>query len=153
MKRLCVLLILSTILVGCLQLNALNYYNKTFTEKTIEVIDAQTYVVINNKKQQNQIFLYGIIVPKVYSDTGKAAKKYISDQILNKRIRFTVKGVDSKNRLISFAYLEGKKKTLNEMLLEKGYAKVYTDKCRLPECSSWKDIEKRARSGKKGMFK
>ncbi len=152
-KILFVLLLSAFILPGCLQIKALNYYNQTFTEKTIDVIDAQTIVTISDKKQKNTISLYGIVVPKTFTAAGKKAKKIIFELIKSKKIRFTVKGIDDKNRLISIAYLEGEKKSLNVLLLEKGYAKVYSDKCKLPECKEWIKAEQKARKQKLGMYK
>ncbi|MCP3923856.1 MAG: thermonuclease family protein [Desulfobacterales bacterium] len=152
-KILFVLLLSAFILPGCLKIKALNYYNKTFTEKIIDVIDAQTFVTVNSRKNKNKIILYGIVAPKTYSATGKNAKKMISELIKGKKIRFTVKGIDDKNKLISIAWLEDEKKSLNVLLLEKGYAKVYSDKCKLPECKEWIKAEQKARQQKLGMFK
>lgn len=138
MKKAVLLIVMVFTLSGCMQIWALTHYNNTYLEKVTRVIDAKTFVTEDKDGKIKGVILYGITVQKKYTKEGREAAVKLSNLVMGKMVKFTVKGVDNRNRMISVAFLEGDKISLNHRLIKNGVAKINKEKCKLPECRDWK---------------
>lgn len=77
--------------------------------------------------QPNSFRLAGIDCPELRKDPEKAqaAKKYVEEQILNKEVEFKSLKTGKFGRFLVFIYVDGNRKSLNDELVEKGFAKPY----------------------------
>ncbi|MGB3212367.1 MAG: thermonuclease family protein [Desulforhopalus sp.] len=113
------------------------------------IIDGDSLVVIcENKKIE--IRLYGIDCPEYNQPFSDEAKALVRQKVYDRKVLVYPQYYDSYKRLV--AIIEFEKTTLNGALVWSGLAWVYPQYCRKKICRSWQQMEKSARSKKKGMW-
>ena len=85
--------------------------------KVVRVLDGDRIVVLNNKKQQVKIRLYGIDTPEKRQAFGKAAKMFTASLVGNKELEVKSITQDRYNRTVAILYFGNK--CLNHELVSK----------------------------------
>ena len=100
--------------------------------------------------QEIKVRLYGIDAPESKQPGGPEATEFLRDLLLTETVSITTHDVDRYGREVATVELRGQ--SVQEMLLERGHAWVYTKYCKIPQCAEWKEIEARARAQKVGLW-
>lgn len=112
---------------------------------SIYIHDGDT-ISVNNIRYR----LYGIDAPEITQEYGRKAKQYIIRYHLHIK-RISLLGKDSYGRILGIFYLNDGS-TLQEKLLEEGLAILYSQYCKEKICSSWQQIESRAKEHSQGIW-
>jgi len=98
-----------------------------------------------------KVRLHGIDCPESNQPYGQAAKTFVSQAVLFKKVdvQATPQGKDRYGRIIAVVEIPGVG-VLQELLLEAGLAWVYPQYCK--DCGAWEAMETEARSQKKGLW-
>jgi micrococcal nuclease len=115
--------------------------------KVVAITDGDTFVLLNEKKEQVKIRLHGIDAPEKKQDFGTAAKNYLSSLIYNKEITIEYKNLDRYGRTIGIVFIE--ELNVNEKMLEEGMAWHFK---KYDKNSDWAALEDKAKEGKKGLW-
>lgn len=118
--------------------------------KVVGVSDGDTVTVLSIDKQQIKVRLYGVDCPEKAQDYGQKAKQFTSDLVFGKIVDLEKVDQDRYGRTVGIVKAGGK--VLNEELLKNGFAWQYSQYCKRPECSQWKQYEEQARSSKAGLW-
>ena len=104
------------------------------------VYDGDTVSIVyevNSSLIKTKVRLLGIDTPEMKRGKNKhieekqaaiICRNYLSSLILNKRINIIMEDVDKYGRMLGYLYMDGKTKSINEILIEKNYAKQYKGK-------------------------
>lgn len=117
----------------------------------VKIIDGDSLVVKLDSGKKTQFRLYGIDAPEYGQRYSQSPKIYLQKNILHKNIEYTQITKDKYKRHIVVARYKGK--TINEELVKKGYVWVYPRYCKKRVCKKWKNLEKRARARKNGLWR
>ncbi len=121
-----------------------------WTGYVYQVLDGDS-IRVRRGKTSVEVRLYGVDAPEYDQPYGSAARKYVTAQIQGKRVTVTPKDTDHYGRTV--AWVEGNGKSVNEGLVQNGYAWVYTryciDKIR---CNTLKKLEWKARRAGRGLW-
>ena len=110
---------------------------KTWSGKVIGISDGDTR-------------LYGIDTPEKGQAFGKKAKQFTSSMVYGKTVDIEAKDIDRYGRTVGMVYVNGE--SLNEALVNNGYAWVYRKYCKEVFCNDWISLESAARYGKIGLW-
>lgn len=121
-------------------------YAQEFSGKVVGVADGDTITVLTPERQQIKVRLYGIDCPEKSQAFGQKAKQFTSSKVAGKNV--TVAVLD-KDRYGRFVGLVG---SLNQELVQNGFAWVYDRYCKKSFCSQWKRDEEQARKARKGLW-
>jgi len=116
----------------------------------VGVADGDTIEVLHDGRGE-KIRLYGIDCPEKNQDFGQRAKKYTSENVFGKVVEVETVDTDKYGRTVGLVYL-GNKYSLNEALINSGYAWAYKKYCGKPRCKEWLKIELKARQRKIGLW-
>lgn len=117
--------------------------------KVVSVSDGDTITVINNGHQE-KIRLYGIDAPEKNQEYGQKAREITSTLIAGRNIDVEAKEKDRYGRTVGLVNVDGQ--SLNELIIQNGYAWVYRMYCKESFCSDWIKFEANARQQKKGLW-
>jgi len=117
--------------------------------KVVSISDGDTITVLNNGHQE-KIRLYGIDTPEKKQDYGQQAKRITSALIAGRNIDVESKTVDRYGRTVGLVTVDGQ--SLNELIVQNGYAWVYRQYCKERFCRDWIQLEQQARQQKKGLW-
>lgn len=118
--------------------------------EVVAVADGDTITVFRGK-ERIKIRLYGIDAPEKAQWYGQNAKQFTSAQVLGKKVKVEEVDLDRYGRIVGIVSVGNL--NLNLHLIEYGYAWVYDHYCKKPFCEEWKDVERKARSDKRGLWK
>lgn len=99
------------------------YTISSFEGKVVQIIDGDTIIVLNQKKQKLKIRLEGIDCPESNQDFGNKAKQLTSILCYAKQVKVAQTGIDNYGRILAFIYVDGV--CVNEELLKQGLAWHY----------------------------
>ena len=119
--------------------------------KVVGISDGNTITALHNGKQE-KIRLYGIDCPEGFQGFGQKAKKFTSDAVFGKTVSVKPIDTDRYGRTVGIVIYAGGTMNLNAELLRSGYAWVYDQYCKRPECRMWEFIERKARDEKNGLW-
>jgi len=122
---------------------------KTWSGKVIGISDGDTITALHNGKGE-RIRLYGIDTPEKGQAFGKKAKQFTSSMVYGKTVDIEAKDIDRYGRTVGMVYVNGE--SLNEALVNNGYAWVYRKYCKEVFCNDWISLESAARYGKIGLW-
>lgn len=136
------------------------YHAKNFI--VTKVVDGDTLDINypDGRNSYTKIRLIGVDTPEIFSESGAMyfgpeASEFTKKSALDKRVTIYLdEGNDTRDkygRLLAYVGLPDDI-ILNELLLSEGYAYAYT-KFRHSFSNKYKQLESRARSGKKGLWK
>ena len=117
--------------------------------KVVSVTDGDTINVIRDNRQI-EIRLYGIDCPEKSQDYGQQAKALTAALVAGRTVEIEQKDVDKYKRIVGLVKVDGQ--SLNEMIIQNGYAWVYWQYCKEKFCTDWVKSEGVARQQKKGMW-
>ncbi len=117
--------------------------------KVVGVSDGDTVTVMRDGKGE-RIRVYGVDAPESRQAYGQRAKQFASDLVFGKTVRVERIDTDRYGRTVARIHVAGK--CLSEELVRYGYAWVYSQYCKIPECRDWKALETAARSKRVGLW-
>ena len=115
----------------------------------VGISDGDTITVLHEGKGEI-IRLYGIDSPEKDQAFSKRAKQYISSMVYGKTVEVEPKDTDQYGRTVALIYIDGK--SLNEALIQNGFAWVYQIYCEEAFCEDWLNLEVVARYEKIGLW-
>lgn len=99
-----------------------------------------------------KIRVYGIDCPEIEQPQGQEAKAFVLGLLpLGASARLLPVDVDRYGRTVAIVYLPDSS-TLEDALIQAGYAWVYGRYCTRPECGAWSDKEDAARRDGVGLW-
>jgi len=120
-----------------------------WSAKVVSVSDGDTITVLHSFHHE-KIRLYGIDTPEKNQDYGQKAKDLTSALVAGRNVDVETKEVDRYGRTVGLVSVDGK--SLNELIVQNGYAWVYQQYCKERFCSDWIRLEEKARQQKKGLW-
>lgn len=117
--------------------------------KIVSVTDGDTLVVFHGGRQK-MVRLYGIDSPEKDQDFGRQAKALTAALVAGRTIAIEQKGIDHYGRVVGLVLIDGL--SLNELIIQNGFAWVLRQNCKEKFCSSWISAEESAHSQRKGMW-
>jgi endonuclease YncB( thermonuclease family) len=121
-----------------------------WTGQVVSVTDGDTIKVLDPGGQQVKIRLYGIDSPEKKQSFGQAATKHTADMIAGKAVEIEEVDRDRYGRTVGIVLIGGM--NVNQELVKNGYAWVYHQYCRRPECRNWQSLEREAQAKKIGLW-
>jgi len=118
--------------------------------RVVGVVDGDTIKVILDGTEAN-IRLHGIDAPESGQAYGQAATKVMREITTGRPISIKVLDRDRYGRPVALVYADGV--SAQEVMLELGYAWVYTKYCAQSYCSQWAQLQERARQQRKGLWR
>ena len=122
----------------------------SWTGKVVSVTDGDTIKVLHDGKEE-KIRLYGIDCPEKKQDFGQKAQDLTSALVAGRNVEVQQKDIDRYGRIVGLVSVDGQ--SLNELIIQNGYAWVYRQYCKEKFCSDWIRSEEIARQQKKGMWR
>ena len=117
--------------------------------KVVKVIDGDT-IEVQRKRSIERIRLYGIDAPEKDQPFGLKATGYLARLIRGNQVIIDEVSKDRYGRTVAMVSLD--RDNVNQLLLQGGYAWVYSNYCRKSICKKWNNIEKEARLNKNGLW-
>lgn len=134
---LCILFLITLLILSC---------NRYGDYKVYQIIDGDTFDVVDSSGAKTRIRLYGVDCPELPEKNGLRAKA-ATDIMLSGPFRIEKYGKDRYGRTLAVVYLKGKKHPINFHLVCMGLAKVSKRYCTEDFCERWKkDVERLCRS-------
>lgn len=115
----------------------------------VSVSDGDTLTVLHDGRQE-KIRLYGVDSPEKDQEYGQKAKEIAKILTTGRNVDVTTMAKDHYGRTVGLVSVDGQ--SLNEMLIQNGFAWVYRQYCKERFCSAWLGLEERARQQKKGLW-
>ncbi len=117
--------------------------------KVVSVADGDTITVLHND-QKKEIRLYGIDCPEKEQSLGEQAKALTTALVSGRNVDFEQKDIDRYDRVVGLVKVDGQ--SLSELIVQNGYAWVYTKYCKEKFCADWVKLESVAKQQKKGIW-
>lgn len=114
-----------------------------------KVIDGDSLVVATGEGVL-EIRLYGVDCPEYGQAFFQEAKSFTRKNVLGKRVTIAPMAEDAYGRTV--ALVARGEHVLNSDLVAAGLAWVYPRYCKRDFCDGWKNSERSARDGKKGLW-
>jgi len=118
--------------------------------KVVKINDGDSIEVLHDGIAE-KIRLYGIDCPEKQQDFGQKAKEFTSDRVFSKIVDVDPVVKDRYGRTVGIVY-QGSRRSLNEDLVNNGYAWVYPQYCDRSQCREWTKQEKEAKARKTGLW-
>jgi len=115
-----------------------------------KISDGDTLTIINSENKLVKVRLYGIDSPETKQEFGSNAKDFLSNQINGKYITIDVIDIDRYKRSVGRIFLDDL--DINRAMVENGYAWVYSQYCKIPECVEWERLQETAKINKTGLW-
>lgn len=117
--------------------------------KVVSVADGDTITVLHDD-QKKEIRLYGIDCPEKGQSHGEQAKALTTALVAGRNVDVEQKDIDRYGRVVGLVKVDGQ--SLSELIVQNGYAWVYTKYCKEKFCADWAKSEAVSRQQKKGMW-
>ena len=98
------------------------------------------------------LILYGVDAPERRQPFGDKARRFLVLRAGGSEVEVDPIGTDRYARTVALVYPRGAQISLNELLVREGLAWVYPRYCRLPACSRWRQLQRRARQARLGLW-
>ncbi|ACC97757.1 Putative nuclease [Elusimicrobium minutum Pei191] len=118
--------------------------------RVVKVSDGDTVTLLSPQREKIKIRLYGIDAPEKKQDYGSTAKKALSSVIAGEDIEADIIDIDRYGRPVGLLTLRGE--DINRLMVERGYAWVYPQYCRIERCTYWVTLQEEAKARKKGLW-
>ena len=134
--------------VSCIEENETSNDSKDYdlTAKVIYLKDGDSFVVLDEDKEEVEVRMIDIDAPELYQAHGKKAKQFLSKMIKGKRVGLDYDHKDKFGRILARAYLDTI--DLNYAMVAAGYAWQY----RHSKDQDLADAEDNAHDEKKGLW-
>lgn len=116
--------------------------------------DGDTLEVEKLNGDSIRIRLYGIDCPELDQPFGPPARDYLA-RFEGRLVGWDTVRTDPWGRVIALVYIPGDttdRRSISERLLEAGLAWVDPAHCKRIMCKRWRDVERRARESRKGLW-
>ena len=117
--------------------------------KVVSVADGDTIKVLRDGRQV-KVRLYGIDSPEKGQAFGQQAQGLTAALVAGRQVDVEQKDVDRYGRIVGLVEVNGQ--SLNELIIQNGYAWVFAEYCNEKFCDDWVRLEGTARQQKKGMW-
>jgi endonuclease YncB( thermonuclease family) len=117
--------------------------------KVVSVADGDTITVLHDNHKK-EIRLYGIDCPEKGQSHGEQAKALTTALVSGRNVDVEQKDIDRYDRVVGLVKVDGQ--SLSELIVQNGYAWVYTKYCKEKFCADWVKLESVAKQQKKGMW-
>lgn len=117
--------------------------------KVVSIVDGDTITVLHNG-QHKEIRLYGIDCPEKGQEHGQQAQTLTTALVAGRIIEVKPMPPDRSGQGAGLVQVDGQ--SLNELLIQNGYAWVDRQACREKFCADWGKLERVAKNEKKGMW-
>lgn len=117
--------------------------------KVVSITDGDTLNVLRDG-QQVKVRLYGIDCPESGQDHGPKARDLTAAFVAGRNVEVEQKDTDRYGRAVCLVKVDGQ--SLNELIVQNGYAWVYRQYCKEKFCQDWIKLEGLAKQQKKGMW-
>ena len=151
-----IILLISLLSVGC---QVSTQGPQLLEAKVVRVVDGDTFVAnIEGKEEKVRLLLVDtpetVHPRKPVQPFGPEASKFTKEKLENQTVglEFDVQERDQYGRLLAYVYLPDGT-MLNELLLEKGLAQVVVYQPNVKYVDQFREIQKKARENKVGMWK
>lgn len=125
-----------------------------FNAKVIKVNDGDTLQVKKSDGSIIKIRLYGIDCPEYEQAYGKAAARFATQTVLHEYVTVQKINTDQYGRLVAIVTPQNAHLSLNELLVQKGYAWYYGQYCKTADfCNSLAKLEKSAIAQQAGLWR
>ncbi len=128
---------------------AAGYYDKNISAKVINVIDGDT-LEVRHQGDKLRVRLWGIDTPEHQQGFSREAQEFTREKVKGRQVELQTKDWDIYGRLVAIVRVDGE--SLNEELLREGLAWVHIYYCKEPICREWRQLEKNARKGGRGLW-
>lgn len=126
---------------------------ETLTGTIVGVTDGDTVKLLTADKREVKIRLYGVDAPEKAQAFGQKAKQFSSELVFGKEAQVEVIDIDRYGRSVGVVRVGEGSATLNERLVESGFAWRYPQYCkREPLCANLAALEKDARAKSRGLW-
>lgn len=113
------------------------------------VLDGDS-LVITRDNTGKEVRLYGIDAPEYDQDYGRQARDYLRRLVLNEQVRVEPVDIDSYGRTVARVHAPGG--CVNEQLIARGCAWLYTRYCAPEDRHAWQPLEENARQQRLGLW-
>ena len=118
--------------------------------KVMKVSDGDTLTIVNADKKLVKIRLYGIDSPETKQEFGIKSKEFLSGQINGKYVTVDVIDIDRYKRSFGRIFLDDL--DINKIMVENGYAWVYSQYCKISKRTEWEQLQETAKLEKRGLW-
>ena len=134
-----------------LLLASISFAAEPYQAKVVGITDGDTIKVLH-EGTQIKIRLYGIDTPEKRQAFGNKAKKFTSDMVFGKTVKVITMDTDRYGRTVALIQPPDSMVTLNEALVQHGYAWVYRKYCKADFCPDWLEYEQTAQAAGLGLW-
>ena len=120
------------------------------TGTVVKVADGDTVTVLDDHYRQHKIRLYGIDTPEKKQAFGRVAGRATASLIAGQVVDVEEIDRDRYGRTVGIIRHNGK--VVNRELVKAGYAWVYRQYCKIPDCKAWLRDEAEAREQRIGLW-
>ena len=122
-----------------------------FNARVASIPDGDTLEVYKKGERfRTVVDLYGIDCPERQQYFGRSARNETAGLVASKTIWVEKISEDRSGRIS--AVVTAQEKNVNKTLVTKGWAWVKPDGCNQPFCQDWRELEKKARSKRIGLW-
>lgn len=121
----------------------------SWTAQVVSVTDGDSLFVLHHG-QKVEIRLYGIDAPEDGQDFDSQAKALTTALVAGRTVDVEEKATDRYGRTVVLVKVDGQ--SLNELIIQNGYAWVYRHYCKERFCSDWINSEEMAKKQRRGMW-
>jgi len=114
------------------------------------IIDGDS-LVVRHRGGSRQVRLWGIDAPEWDQPHAHHAKALLRRMLLGRKVRMEPYTLDKYGRIIAQVYLQDQ--SVNQLLVERGYAWVHIYYCRDAVCKKWKRVQAQAQKRGDGLWR
>lgn len=123
---------------------------ETISGKVVHVSDGDTIRIEDRAGKEHEIRLYGIDTPETKQSFGNTAKRFTRNHTHNESVKVEVYDRDRYGRTVGVVLVGTM--NINRSLIENGLAWQYSSYCQESFCNDWKNLEKKAKQEKIGLW-
>ncbi|MBA3005229.1 MAG: thermonuclease family protein [Proteobacteria bacterium] len=120
-----------------------------FSVSVIKIIDGDT-IEVKHLGKKLRVRLWGIDTPEWQQRFSHKAREFTRQHVQGRQVELQSKTWDKYGRLVALVEVGGR--SLNEDLIMEGLAWVHIYYCKEPICREWRQLEKEARSARRGLW-
>jgi len=119
--------------------------------RLVHAADGDSFTVRRSNGGQVKVRLYGIDAPEKGQAWNRASGQNLS-RLLKGVLDIEPQYYDPYGRVVAVVRVKGKTETVNEQQIADGMAWLYPQFCKAGFCRQWREIEKKARQEKRGLW-
>ena len=144
-----ILFIFALVALSCQEARARSFED-TYEATVIQVYDGDTFTAVYHD-EEIRIRLYGIDAPENNQPWGKESKAFLEGMLLSETVVVRTLYLDRYGHEMAIIALPTGE-VIQELLLQEGHAMVYPQYCDNPRCTEWRELERKARKDRIGLW-